>query len=320
MKTFNKKTKVFLFCLATSPLLMLSESAMAACSWSGGNNSEVSVPVSFGNVIVQRDTPVNTVIATKTTGAYAGGGQLFGCTTTWTIRGDSTLFTTMSSLGGGIYDTNIAGVGIRIKSVNNEIFPVSRSVAANTYMTVPGNGFTIELIKTSAGAVGAGTLTTGRVLRWYIASATTYGANAALTGSNTITPVACSINNTTIDVNLDDASEHDFSGVGSSAKPKDFNVGLNCDAGTKVKMTLDGSHAGPAGVLSLNAGGGQASGIGIQLLKGTTPVALGTALDFGTATTAGDMQLPLTARYYQTATPIVGGTTNATATFTMTYN
>jgi len=298
---------------------MLSESAMAACGW-GGVSGEQSLPVNFGNVIVQRDTPVGGVIATKTTGPYGNYNTLFGCTTAWTIRGDSVLFTTLSSLGNGIYNTNIAGVGIRMKSVNNETFPVSRGLGANVYMSIPSNGFTVELIKTSAGAVGAGTLTTGRVLRWYIASATTYGANATLEGSNAIFPVACSVNHTTIDVNLDDASEHDFSGVGSSAKPKDFNVGLNCDAGTKVKMTLDGSHAGPTGVLSLNTGGGQASGIGIQLLKGTTPVALGTALDFGTATTAGDMQLPLTARYYQTATPIVGGTTNATATFTMTYN
>jgi len=49
-------------------------------------------------------------------------------------------------------------------------------------------------------------------------------------------------------------------------------------------------------------------------------VALGTVLDFGTATFAGLMQLPLTARYYQTAAPIVGGAANSTAIFTMTYN
>ena len=128
------------------------------------------------------------------------------------------------------------------------------------------------------------------------------------------------MNNTVINITLGNSVEADFSSMGSVAKPKVFTVGLNCDTGTHVKMTLDGSSAGPAGVLAFNAGADEASGIRSRLLKGGTPVILGSVLGLGIAITAGSLQLLLTARYYQKAEPIVGGKTNTKAAFTMAYN
>ncbi|MGY2910505.1 fimbrial protein [Ewingella americana] len=168
--------------------------------------------------------------------------------------------------------------------------------------------------------MGTGTITTGEIVRNYPQQDPSFHTVLALTGTSTITPVACSVNTTVINVNLDDADASDFKGVGSTAKPKDFNIGLNCDAGTNVKLTLEGNGAGPDGVLSINTGPNQASGIGIQVLKGTTPVVLGKQLGLGTAGKTGDIELPLVAQYYQTEAPIVAGLTNATATFTMAYN
>ncbi|MDY7536299.1 hypothetical protein RGV33_32255 [Pseudomonas sp. Bout1] len=51
----------------------LSQAALASCSFSGGVSSEVTKTVSFGKVTVQRDSPIGTVLATQSTGAYAGG-------------------------------------------------------------------------------------------------------------------------------------------------------------------------------------------------------------------------------------------------------
>ncbi|MGY2798953.1 type 1 fimbria pilin [Ewingella americana] len=312
----NNLKKILLVGLIASPLLLVSQSTQAACSW-GEPGKELTQSMTFGNVIVQRDTPVGSVVASVNLPEYAGGEVLFRCDTAWVYNAKNVLFTTLSSYGNTVYDTNISGLGIRI-TLTTRAVPSTGDFLKDQGVFIKGG--TIELIKTSTGSVGAGNLTTGDAAYFFASQDPTYRAVLRLTGSNTITPVACSVSNTVINVSLDDAVYSDFSGVGSTAKPKDFNIGLNCDAGTNVKLTLDGNAAGPAGVLALNAGSNQAKGIGIQLVKSAAPVALGTPLDFGTATSAGDMQLPLIARYYQTEASITGGTTNTTATFTMTYN
>ncbi|KAA8728789.1 fimbrial protein [Ewingella americana] len=313
-----KFNKAFLLCLAACPLLFMSENTFAACSWdNNGPKKVITSDVTFGNVIVQRDTPIGSVIASTTSGDFFGGKPLFSCTEEWTASHEPMLYTTLSSYGNKVFNTNIAGVGIRVSGVSQAV-PFTSSYLSTQSITLGPR--TVELIKTSSGGVGSGNLTVGDISQTYAQPDSSYKALVALRGTNTIIPVACSVNNTVINVSLDDAAVADFKGVGSTAKPKDFNIGLNCDAGTNVKLTLDGNSAGPAGVLSLNAGEHQASGIGIQVLNGTTPVVLGNQLDLGTAGKTGDMQIPLVAQYYQTDASIIAGLTNATATFTMVYN
>jgi type 1 fimbria pilin len=313
-----KFNKALLLCLAVCPLLLISKSSLASCFWDpNGSKKVITANVSFGSVIVQRDTPVGSVIASTATGSFDGGKKIFACSEAWTTNNDMVRFTTISSYGNKVYDTNIAGVGIRV-SYSKDVVPFSTSLLPSQPMVIYSR--TVDLVKTSTSSVDAGTLTTGEIVKIYPQQDPNFYAIIALNGTSTITPVACSVNTTVINVNLDDADATDFKGVGSTAKPKDFNIGLNCDAGTNVKLTLDGNSAGPAGVLSLNAGEHQASGIGIQVLNGTTPVVLGQQLDLGTAGKTGDMQIPLVAQYYQTDASIVAGLTNATATFTMVYN
>lgn len=317
-----KFNKAFLLCLAAFPLLILSSVVKAECIWGTNFQGDKDRTLSFGTIIVQRDSPVGTVIASADTGTYSDGNAIFTCTTeSWILQGELVGFTTLSQYGNNVYDTNLPGVGIRIKRSGNGTFlPFETFPSGNAYLTLPDGGITAELVKTATDAVGAGQLIGGTIGRIKMGNDPQFNVTASLVGANTIIPVACSVNNTVINVSLDDAVIADFKGVGSTAKPKDFNIGLNCDAGTNVKLTLDGNSAGPAGVLSLNAGEHQASGIGIQVLNGTTPVVLGNQLDLGTAGKAGDMQIPLVAQYYQTDASIVAGLTNATATFTMVYN
>lgn len=313
-----KFNKAFLLCLAACPLLLISKTALADCFWDpNGSKKVITNSVTFGQLIVQRDTPVGTVIASVSSGEFDGNKSLFACSEAWVDVNEPVIFNTLSSYGNNVFNTNIPGVGIRISSPSSAIPFNSNYTANQSFYLLPR---TVELIKTSSGGVGAGVLTVGDIAINYAQPDPSYHALLSLSGTNTIVPVACSVNNTVINVSLDDAVIADFKGVGSTAKPKDFNIGLNCDAGTNVKLTLDGNSAGPAGVLSLNAGEHQASGIGIQVLNGTTPVVLGNQLDLGTAGKTGDMQIPLVAQYYQTDASIVAGLTNATATFTMVYN
>jgi type 1 fimbria pilin len=123
---------------------------------------------------------------------------------------------------------------------------------------------------------------------------------------------------------MDKVSTKDFTGVGATASPKTVTIPLNCNAGTKVSVTLDGTRhsSGIAGVLALDSSGSTsvATGLGLQLLYNNTAVTLGSATSVGATTSNGTYNVGLTARYYQTAATVTAGQANSTATFTMTYN
>lgn len=313
MKT---RTSLFYFILVT--LLIISDSALAVCKWMPGHTGPVKSSVSFGDIYVPRDAPVGHIVASE----YVSGSKnnVFTCTTAWIWGGRTVLFNTLSSYGNRVFNTNISGIGIRIKQSGHDgwAYPFEEQGEANSPFYL--QSYQVELVKTSANSVGAGEITTGEIGRALSVTDPRYYTSLSLTGRNKIIPVACTLKNSVIDVKLANVSSLDFKGVGTTAKPKGFNIDLDCDENVRVSVTLDGPTAGPASVLALNAGEDQAKGIGIQLLKGTTPIKLGSPVDFGTVPKAGNFSVPLIARYYQLSDPIDGGTANANATFTMAYN
>ncbi|MBX9242891.1 type 1 fimbrial protein, partial [Klebsiella pneumoniae] len=114
-----------------------------------GLTSEVTGYLSFGNVVVQRDAPVGSVLSTVTTGAYNGSQTIAGCSESWTYRWELSKWGTLSTLGSNIYNTNISGVGIRLtNTTTNKLIPYDQSVGANTYIYIGNNGIKAELIKT----------------------------------------------------------------------------------------------------------------------------------------------------------------------------
>jgi type 1 fimbria pilin len=320
-KTWNPPVKVIACVTAVVFMSGLSPSALASCSFTGGVSSELSKTVNFGKVNVQRDSPIGTVLATKTTGDYNGGSAFFGCTTAWIFRWETSMWPTLSSYGNGVYNTNIDGIGVRIsKSSNGKVMPYDAPIAAGTYSLI--EDVKAELIKTKAGTVGAGTILNGMLSRNSIAGQF-YTANITLTGTNTIVPVACSVTSTSIPVPMGDIPRTSFTGVGSSSPEKSFYIPLNCDATTRVNVTLDGTRhsSGVAGLLALDPSASDtvASGVGLQLLFKSAPVSLGSPIAVGTVAADGAYSVPFTARYYQTDAIIGGGKANSTATFTMTY-
>jgi len=146
-------------------------------------------------------------------------------------------------------------------------------------------------------------------------------------GLNNISFVSytCEINagSRTINVPLGEVLTKTFTGIGSTSPDKHFNIGLTCTqpAGTYTvaltfNATADASKA--SGVLALTGGASAASGVGIQLLKDSTPVEFGHELPIGTAE-SGVLSIPMTARYYQTAADIKPGQANGIATFVVSY-
>lgn len=138
-----------------------------------------------------------------------------------------------------------------------------------------------------------------------------------------VQPVACSVSDTSIIVPMGRVSQVQFAGVGSTAGEQSFTIPLDCDAGTKVNVTLDGSQdsSGATGVLALDSSSDTvASGVGLQLLHKSQAVTLGKPIALGAVVSDGVYSIPLVARYYQTRAIVTAGQANSTATFTLTYN
>lgn len=116
-------------------------------------------------------------------------------------------------------------------------------------------------------------------------------------------------------------------GVGQTSKLVSFDVQLNCESllsGTfDVLMQFDGnavSGLADSGVVALNSSS-TARGVGVQILnENQHPIPL--AVPFTVASypvSAALINVPLYARYYQTAETVGPGSANAVATYTLSY-
>lgn len=292
--------------------MIFSSGAYAACAL---KPTLETFSFNFGTVTVQRDTPIGTQISNTPTVTAGAVGMCDVPTNFQSLIGP--LFPTPSGIV-NFYDTNIPGVAIGIFASSFGPFPslvplpVSNSVGPIFYSA--------RLIKT--GPTGAGILSSGTVGRVAYQNLR-YIADLNLVGT-TVQTVACSVSNTNIVVPMGAVNRTLFTGVGTPVAERDFEVPLDCDAQTKINITIDGvaDGSGVAGVLALDASGTGtvASGIGLQVLHGGAPITLGIPVPIGTAASAGGYMVSLTARYLQNAPAVTAGQANSTATFTMTYN
>jgi type 1 fimbria pilin len=192
-----------------------------------------------------------------------------------------------------------------------------------TYNGSVSETFTAQLVVT--GPVTTGTLSAINLMQfnWYIYGISpSQGYFATLTlGSSTVKAAACSIAVDPTVVTLPAVTAATFTGKGATTGQTPFNVQLNCQAGTKLAITLATANqqTGTSSVIAPTTGNGYAGNVGVQVLDGSgNPVTFGTAISEGT-TTSGAMNLPFYARYYQTAAGVTAGAVAATATYTLTY-
>lgn len=138
------------------------------------------------------------------------------------------------------------------------------------------------------------------------------------------TAPACTIVTDPTVVTLPVVITSSFNAPGAVAGQTPFNVQLNCPstaAGANIAITLatNSPIAGATGVIANTTGSGFAKNVGVQVLDGDgNPVYFGTAIPAGTVT-AGNFNVQLNARYYQTSATVTAGQVKATATYTITY-
>ncbi|VWC77330.1 fimbria adhesin protein [Burkholderia lata] len=254
-------------------------------------------------------------------------------------EGALTYVTGVGAVGANnIYPTNIPNIGIRIVNPQGQMAPFMDSCC--TWFENKWNIYyapRIQLIKT--GNVTEAGVLSGPYARYTANSP----AGQTLVEYHFSRPVlvtpkvpTCAVTTPRIQVPMEKTmATTAFAGVGSTAPPKPFEIGLACSGGdtgtaTNVYVTLtDATTPGNRSTTLSLSNDSMASGVGIQILKDNLVLGYGpdsSSFDNPNRWWAGrvaqgatGLVIPLQARYVQTHQRIVPGSAKAYATFTMSY-
>lgn len=316
-------------------LFMLPLPAWAKCSLQGWNiqfTGTVATPTiinenySIGSVVYSR------VATLQNTGT---GSYHIAC------DNDSYYLEGAGTESGGTYSTSINNLGMRIIWEGTAPYTAAL-LKRNGRHSLPANNMTIELVKN--GELSSGGVLNGIFARVYSgtsSNASELMATLFLSGSITVNiasrprPPTCQVSTGDIGVTLPPASLADFKGVGSVTASRDFSIELTCSGGAAntrltafTTLTDVTNPANRSSTLTLTSTS-KARGIGIQVLSNNVPVSFGAdsgSLGNANQWNAGQvtqgqskLQIPLSARFVQTAGRVAPGVAYGQATFTMSY-
>lgn len=322
MKVLQKTHIIFLSIF----MALLSHNAYA-CNWiANGPFTPQVLSIRLNSTTVQRDAPVGSTLLTQwvSTGLnsnYQIANCYAGDRSTWGYDGIVVPGYT------NVYKTSVAGVGIRIQAgtstnyYNNPATSFTDTGGSTWAWSTWGTGYNISLIKT--GSTSSGDIGTSQTKFTLSNLGTLLTLN--ITGGN-VTTLACSITTPVLNFGIGNVLSSAFgSAIGTtpSNAQNTQNLGLNCDAGANINVSLSGTQnpdVGTTSVLALTGQGsaGVAKGVGVQILYNGSPLVLNNRIVLKQATD-GQNTLPFVARYYQTKTAVTTGTANASATLNLTY-
>lgn len=298
--------------------------------------------INFGTVNVPRDAPV---------GASIGSAQ----SSTVTVNCPATYISPYgfylqffpqltASTVSNVWNTGVTGIGIKVVDVtyNNKILSSISSPSYGDFGPQTPSGtfsspayqatytFTYQLVKTAVQVATGGTISIPTAM--YLVSHNLAGnekspAQANISASGTIIATTCSVTTPSISVTLPDVKASVFSSVGTVAGNTNFTIGLTCQSGANVYVTLtDVTTPGNRTSNLTLAGGSTATGVQLRILNsGGSPVSYGAdsaapgnqnqwLVGASTSTTG----VPLVVQYVSTGT-VISGIVKGAATFTMSY-
>ncbi|MCA8238378.1 fimbrial protein [Burkholderia cenocepacia] len=338
--SFGRKRVMKIFAVCTFAVAAaIPASAFAECQVR--QNSGQIVPFqrvefpSFQPAVFDPEVPNGTVLY-RANGTASGVGGVATCDGkimgTRMYRGMDAYNSTYST-----YATSVEGVGYRIAGGINtpQWWPQQDYYDGTAAPLADSAYFTIELVKT--GPITSGGILTGQIGQTYFADQGYVARRLFLTGGLPIKPTVptCTVRNKVIGVPLGSVSAKSLeTGGGSDFKP--FSIDLDCFGGTQgastrmfITMTDAAIPGNRSGVLTLaSSGSSAAAGVGVEIRRADD-----TIVRYGPDSSAsanpnqwfvaqqgnGHVSIPLKARYLRTVGPMKGGTANATATFTMSY-
>ncbi|SOE98161.1 Pilin (type 1 fimbria component protein) [Burkholderia sp. OK233] len=302
-----------------------------------------SAAISFGTLTVPRDTPVGTSIgpvqsSTVSVNCPSNPGTVPPYNNGWYIQYYPQL---TSSAVAGVWNTGIAGIGIKVVDVTYGNATLS-SLAVGKWgdfgapitTTAAFEGsftFTYQLVKTAAqvttgGAVNIPQLFT--LVSHNIPVNITSPALVTISVNNTsIVATTCTVTTPSVSVTLPTVNASALSPVGTTVGNTNISIGLSCQAGANVYVTLtDATTPGNTTSNLTLASGSTAKGVALRVLNSG-----GTAVSYGpdsavagnpnqwlVGASSSTTRIPLTAQYISTGT-VGPGTVKGLATFTMSY-
>lgn len=227
---------------------------------------------------------------------------------------NSTLIT--SGNNGSHIDTNFNSASGPLPSVEARLV-VDGQVATGSVSTSSSN----LQIRYQAGLVSPLLSCLGLALAWD-------HTDTLNTASITTTPITCSVTTPSVSVTLPNISTTSLSSVGQTTGDTPFNIGLNCNSGASVYVTLtDANTPGNTSELLSLGPSSTAAGVKLRIHESNNGTLVFFGPDFPTAgntnqwlvgSSASTSNIPLTVHYYRDGA-LTAGTVNAVATFTMSY-
>lgn len=315
----------------------------AACPPQPGFTS-IDISMAIGRIIVRPTDPIGKVLQ-KSSFNIPINQSTYACDRNGgKIIASLTKNPTLSSLGDSIYDTNISGIGIRLYRELTTVtyfagyYPYERKYNPYTPYFLAGGSFVVEIIKT-ANQTGSGQLSSGQYSSYYsdgypnmpFVTSTIYANTASISSAS------CAIQgNADKTVTLPTVSNTSFNGIGSTQGEQSFNLSILCNGGSTTSTYTENSQislsfgftadSSSNQVIKNTANGSKAAtGIGLQLISDynnqNKVVENGSHIDLGLISTNQNAQydVPLRARYYQTANKVTAGEVKGIATITVEY-
>ncbi len=322
-------------------LLCLSAPAMSArCQLNSSVTSKVQ-DIDLGDIKLSSSTSIGSVLGTY----LLDGPASYSLGYSWPNAGfyqlcqalmQTSIKNKLSPANGWIVTNNISstsvpGLGIRVSLYGSRYLGNEWTAPIGWYfISVPTYTWKVDLIKT--GPFASGNLPKGTTLAIFTVTDTRPAAGGGGTWelgrlrvgtAASFSQTTCTLTDTTIDVPLGSISAAKFTAVGTTFGEQSFKVGITCDPGLKVSVSLSGTQStesADTSVLALTGAGqsGVVSGLGVQILSDGTLLKRDTNLLVKTVV-GGKESLPFSARYYQTKKDVTVGKANTTATLNITY-
>ncbi|WP_151962661.1 fimbrial protein [Acinetobacter oleivorans] len=317
----------------------------ANCTLSKGFTT-VDIPMTIGKIVVKPNDPIGTILQ-KNTFTISPNNSTATCNrASDQIIAALPLNYPISPIGNNVYATNIPGIGIRLyreaadASDFSGYYPYRRTLTPNQTYTLSPGYFVMEVIKTAM-TTGSGALVAGRYSTYYVSGqqnrpflTTTVLSNAPILIASSSCEIQSGVDSP---VQLPTVMKSAFRAIGSTQGEQNFNLSILCNGGENnsgiatsntISLSFDyNSDTSNNQVINNSAANSiKANGVGVELLwnlnGANNPIQKATKLNIGSVSSNQTVEydIPLTARYYQTATNVTAGEVKATATVTIQYD